>query len=142
MLEEVKRLPFITLRGKVFDELNFFFTIKPFLWNLKIKSILVIGSKAFSPFYHNRLLLKKVFSMHFSITSYTLYVAYSFIHRLRYVMYIGYNEYTNVYLVWTYQLKPIHLTLCIYANILRSPPFFVCSAKWNGVYRLCLNCFT
>lgn len=124
MLEEVKRLPFITLRGKVFDELNFFFTIKPFLWNLKIKSILVIVSKAFSPFYHYRLLLKKVFSMHFSITLYTLYVAYSFIHRLRYVMYIGYNEYTNVYLVWTYQLKPIHLTLCIYANILRSPPFF------------------
>lgn len=100
-----------------------FFTIKSFLWNLKIKSILVIGSKAFSPFYHNRLLLKKVFSMHFSITLYTLYVAYSFIHRLRYVMYIGYIEYTYVYLVWTYQLKPI---LCI-SNIIIYVYMQICS---------------
>lgn len=100
-----------------------FFTIKSFLWNLKIKSILVIGSKAFSPFYHNRLLLKKVFSMHFPITLYTLYVAYSFIHRLRYVMYIGYIEYTYVYLVWTYQLKPI---LCI-SNIILYVYMQICS---------------
>lgn len=100
-----------------------FFTIKSFLWNLKIKSILVIGSKAFSPFYHNRLLLKKVFSIHFSITLYTLYVAYLFIHRLRYVMYIGYIEYTYVYLVWTYQLKPI---LCI-SNIILYVYMQICS---------------
>lgn len=100
-----------------------FFTIKSFLWNLKIKSILVIGSKAFSPFYHNRLLLQKVFSMHFSISSYTLYVAYSFIHRLRYVMYIGYIEYTYVYLVWTYQLKTI---LCI-SNIILYVYMQICS---------------
>lgn len=32
--------------------------------------------------------------MHFFIT---LYVAYLSIHRLRYLMYIGYNEYTYVY---------------------------------------------
>lgn len=148
MLEEVKRLPFITLRGKVFDELNFLFTIKPFLWNLKIKSILVIGSKAFSPFYHNRLLLKKVFSMHFSITLYTLYVAYSFIHRLRYVMYIGYIEYTYVYLVWTYQLKTIlcisNIILYVYmqiCSVIRRFFLCVCSAKWDWVNRLCLNFF-
>lgn len=134
MLEEVKRLPFITLRGKVFDELNFF-TIKSFLWNLKIKSILVIGSKAFSPFYHNRLLLKKVFSMHFSISSYTLYVAYSFIHRLRYVMYIGYIEYTYVYLVWTYQLKPI---LCI-SNIILYVYMQICSVI-RRFFFVCVLC--
>lgn len=128
--------------------LIFFFTIKSFLWNLKIKSILVIGSKAFSPFYHNRLLLKKVFSMHFSITLYTLYVAYSFIHRLRYVMYIGYIEYTNVYLVWTYQLKPIlcisNIILYVYmqiCSVIRRFFLCVCSAKWDWVNRLCLNFF-
>lgn len=87
--------------------------------------------------------------MHFSISSYTLYVAYSFIHRLRYVMYIGYIEYTYVYLVWTYQLKPIlcisNIILYVYmqiCSVIRRFFFLcVCSAKWDWVNRLCLNFF-
>lgn len=86
--------------------------------------------------------------MHFSISSYTLYVAYSFIHRLRYVMYIGYIEYTYVYLVWTYQLKPIlcisNIILYVYmqiCSVIRRVFLCVCSAKWDWVNRLCLNFF-
>lgn len=86
--------------------------------------------------------------MHFSISSYTLYVAYSFIHRLRYVMYIGYIEYTYVYLVWTYQLKPIlcisNIILYVYmqiCSVIRRFFLCVCSAKWDWVNRLCLNFF-
>lgn len=86
--------------------------------------------------------------MHFYISSYTLYVAYSFIHRLRYVMYIGYIEYTYVYLVWTYQLKPIlcisNIILYVYmqiCSVIRRFFLSVCSAKWDWVNRLCLNFF-
>lgn len=86
--------------------------------------------------------------MHFPITLYTLYVAYSFIHRLRYVMYIGYIEYTYVYLVWTYQLKPIlcisNIILYVYmqiCSVIRRFFLCVCSAKWDWVNRLCLNFF-
>lgn len=87
--------------------------------------------------------------MHFFIT---LYVAYLSIHRLRYLMYIGYNEYTYVYPVWTYQL--IHAPiLCISNNLLyvymQIPSvlrhffffFFLCSAKIKWVYRLCFELF-
>lgn len=63
----------------------------------------------------------------------TLYVAYSFIHRLRYVMYIGYIEYTYVYLVWTYQLKPI---LCI-SNIILYVYMQICSVIRRFFFCVC-----
>lgn len=55
---------------------------------------------------------------------------------------------TYVYLVWTYQLKPIlcisNIILYVYmqiCSVIRRFFLCVCSAKWDWVNRLCLNFF-